>query len=98
MSDDFQIDQMPSPAQAVFDSTRAKLLFQSDVFRARASFGPRGIVELELPWFKPTTKCCSRNHALATSVESPGGLLEIQRREQEILEYLSRDLEQPMAS
>jgi hypothetical protein len=30
---------MPAPAQAVFDSTRAKLLFESDVFWGRASIG-----------------------------------------------------------
>lgn len=40
MSDDFEVEQMPALAQAVFDSTRAKLLFESDVFWARASIGP----------------------------------------------------------
>jgi hypothetical protein len=39
MSDDFEVEQMSAPAQAVFDSTRAKLLFESDVFWARASIG-----------------------------------------------------------
>ena len=39
MSDEFEVDRMPIPAQAVFDSTRAKLLFESDVFWARASIG-----------------------------------------------------------
>ena len=39
MSDDFEVDQMSAPAQAVFDSTRAKLLFESGVFWARASIG-----------------------------------------------------------
>jgi hypothetical protein len=39
MSEDFEVDRMSGPAQAVFDSTRAKLLFESDVFWARASIG-----------------------------------------------------------
>lgn len=39
MSEDFEVDRMPAPAQAVFDTTRAKLLFESDVFWARASIG-----------------------------------------------------------
>jgi hypothetical protein len=39
MSDDFEVDQMSAPAQVIFDCTRAKLLFESDVFRARASIG-----------------------------------------------------------
>lgn len=39
MSDDFAVEQMSASAQAVFDSTRAKLLFESDVFWARASIG-----------------------------------------------------------
>jgi hypothetical protein len=39
MSEDFEVDQMPARAQAVFDSTRAKLLFETDVFWARASIG-----------------------------------------------------------
>jgi len=39
MSEDFEVDRMPAPAQAVFDFSRAKLLFESDVFWARASIG-----------------------------------------------------------
>ncbi len=39
MSEDFEVDRISAPAQAVFDSTRAKLLFESDVFWARASIG-----------------------------------------------------------
>ena len=39
MSEDFDVDRMPAPALAVFDSTRAKLLFEADVFWARASIG-----------------------------------------------------------
>jgi len=34
MSEDFEVDRLAVSAQAVFDSTRAKLLFESDVFWA----------------------------------------------------------------
>jgi hypothetical protein len=39
MDDDFEVELVPAPAQAVFDSVRARLLFESDVFWARASIG-----------------------------------------------------------
>jgi hypothetical protein len=39
MDEDFEVDGIADPAQAVFDSVRAKLLFESDVFWARASIG-----------------------------------------------------------
>jgi hypothetical protein len=39
MAEDFEVDGVAAPAQAVFDSVRAKLLFESDVFWARASIG-----------------------------------------------------------
>ena len=39
MDEDFEFDCVAAPAQAVFDSVRAKLLFESDVFWARASIG-----------------------------------------------------------
>lgn len=39
MDEDFEVDGVAAPAQTVFDSARAKLLFQSDVFWARASIG-----------------------------------------------------------
>lgn len=39
MSENFEADRMSARAQAVFDSTRAKLLFEADVFWARASIG-----------------------------------------------------------
>jgi hypothetical protein len=39
MDEDFEVDRIAAPAQAVFDSVRAKLLFESDVFWARASIG-----------------------------------------------------------
>jgi hypothetical protein len=39
MDEDFEAARMPAAAQAVFDSVRAKLLFESDVFWARVSIG-----------------------------------------------------------
>ena len=39
MDEDFEVERIGVPAQAVFDSVRAKLLFESDVFWARASIG-----------------------------------------------------------
>jgi hypothetical protein len=43
MSHDFQVDRLATPARAVFDSTRAKLQFESDVFWARASIGDEAL-------------------------------------------------------
>ena len=39
MAEDFEVDAIAEPAREVFDSTRAKLRFESDVFWARASIG-----------------------------------------------------------
>jgi hypothetical protein len=39
MDADFEVDGIAVPAQPVFDSVRAKLLVESDVFWARASIG-----------------------------------------------------------
>lgn len=39
MDESFEVDFLPPPARAVFDSVWAKLLFESDVFWARASIG-----------------------------------------------------------
>jgi predicted nucleotidyltransferase len=39
MEEDFEVDRIDATAQAVFDSVRAKLLFESDVFWARSSIG-----------------------------------------------------------
>jgi hypothetical protein len=39
MDEDFEVERIAAPAQVVFDSIRAKLLFESDVFWARASIG-----------------------------------------------------------
>jgi hypothetical protein len=41
MDADFEVDEIAAPAQAVFDSVRARLLFESDVFWARASIGQK---------------------------------------------------------
>ena len=40
MDEDFEVDGLAALAQAVFDSVRAKLMFESDVFWARSSIGP----------------------------------------------------------
>ena len=39
MGDDFVVDEVGGPARDVFDSVRAKLLFEADVFWARSSIG-----------------------------------------------------------
>jgi hypothetical protein len=40
MDEDFEVERLAAPAQAIFDSVRAKLMFESDVFWARSSIGP----------------------------------------------------------
>ena len=39
MDEDFEVERIATPAGEIFDSTRAKLRFESDVFWARASIG-----------------------------------------------------------
>jgi len=39
MGEDFEVDQIAKSAQAVFDTVQAKLVFEADVFWARASIG-----------------------------------------------------------
>jgi hypothetical protein len=39
MDEGFEVDQIARPSRVVFDSVRAKLLFESDVFWARATIG-----------------------------------------------------------
>jgi hypothetical protein len=39
MDEEFEVDGIEVKAQAAFDSTRARLLFEADVFWARASIG-----------------------------------------------------------
>ncbi len=43
MSEDSEVDRLAASAQTTFDSTRAKLLFESDVFWARASIGDEAL-------------------------------------------------------
>jgi len=133
MSEGFEVDRLAAPAQAVFDSTRARLLFESDVFLSTCLDRRRGARSLaeHLSNFQNLSKarycgigaaviqtddqmlvaqqCVSNLRRIlpeARKVHSPRDysrmaepiLLEVQQREQEILEYLSRDLEQPIAS
>jgi len=39
LDEEFEVQYLPVAAQAVFDSVRARLLYESDVFWARASIG-----------------------------------------------------------
>ena len=39
MDEDFEVERIAPPAREVFDFTRAKLRFESDVFWARVSIG-----------------------------------------------------------
>jgi hypothetical protein len=39
LDEDFAVEDFPSAVQSVFDSVRARLLYESDVFWARASIG-----------------------------------------------------------
>ena len=39
MAEDFEVEELAAPAQIVFDSVRAKLMFESDVFWSRSSIG-----------------------------------------------------------
>ena len=39
MDEDFEVERTAAPARVVFDSVQAKLLFESDVFWARATIG-----------------------------------------------------------
>ena len=51
VDEDFEVDGIAAPAQAVFDSVRAKLLFESDVFWARSSIG-RELLDLWLDTYR----------------------------------------------
>jgi hypothetical protein len=51
MEDDFEVDSIAAAAQAIFDSARAKLLFESDVFWARSSIG-RELLDLWLETYQ----------------------------------------------
>ena len=43
MAEDSEVEAAAAPAQAVFDSARARLLFEADVFWARASIGQEAL-------------------------------------------------------
>ena len=51
MDDDFEVEGIAVEAQAVFDSVRARLLFESYVFWARASIGDK-ILQLWLETYQ----------------------------------------------
>ena len=51
MGEDFEVDRIVAQAQAVFDSVRAKLLFEADVFWARSSIGDE-LLELWLETYQ----------------------------------------------
>jgi hypothetical protein len=51
MDEDFEVDATSAPAQAVFDSVKAKLLFDADVFWARSSIG-RELLDLWLETYQ----------------------------------------------
>jgi hypothetical protein len=51
MGEDFEVDGVAAPAHAVFDSVRAKLLFECDVFWARSSIG-RELLDLWLETYQ----------------------------------------------
>jgi len=67
MDDDFEIESIAVPAQAVFDSVRAKLLFESDVFWARASIGDE-MLDLWLDTYQITRSFSKRG---TVEVERP---------------------------
>ena len=133
MSEEFEVDRLTSPAQDAFDATLAKLRFEADVFRARASIS-HDALDLWLDTYQVSrsfskTRYCGIGVAVIqiddemllaqqcvanlrrvllearkvhprrdyTRMTEPI-LLEIQQREQEILEYLTRDLEHQVTS
>jgi hypothetical protein len=49
--EDFEVDGVAAPAQVVFDSVQAKLLFEADVFWARSSIG-REVLDLWLDTYQ----------------------------------------------
>ena len=40
MDEDFEVDAVDAASRAIFDSVRARLMFEADVFWVRASIGP----------------------------------------------------------
>jgi len=39
LDQDFEVDAVAAPSQAIFDSLQVKMLYQSGIFRARTSIG-----------------------------------------------------------
>jgi predicted nucleotidyltransferase len=65
MDEDFEVDLIDAAAQAVFDSVRARLLFESDVFWARSSIG-RELLDLWLETYQ--TSRSFRKHGIVELV------------------------------
>jgi hypothetical protein len=112
MDDDFEVDGIPAPAQAVFDSVRPKLLERNagavvghlSNLQKLSETRYRGGDQMLL-----AQQCIANLRGIlleARKVHSSQDyarmaepiLLEIQQREQEIIEFFSREIEQPMAS
>lgn len=111
MDEDFEADGVTAPRQAVFDSVLVKLLVESDVFRARGTrYCGTGAAVIQTDDQMLLAQRCIANPRsilqVARKVHSRQDytrmaqpiLLEVQQRAQVILEYLSGDLEQPIAS
>ncbi len=119
MDEDFEVERVTPPSREVFDSTRAKLRFESDVFWARVSLAPdlsktrycgTGADVIQTDDQVLLAQQCVANlrrillearkvHSARDYLRlSEPILLDVQQREQEILEYLSGSLEQPLAS
>jgi hypothetical protein len=59
MDETFEVDQAPPEAHAVFDSGRAKLLFEADVFWARVSIGD-DVLRVWLDTYQISRECRKR--------------------------------------
>jgi hypothetical protein len=53
MNEDFEVERVPIAARTAFDPIRSKLLFESDVFWARASIGEE-VLRLWLETYQTT--------------------------------------------
>jgi hypothetical protein len=63
MSADFEVDQIAEPARAIFESVKARLTFEADLFLARASIGE----DMLGPWLE--TQQTSRTFTKRSIVE-----------------------------
>ena len=73
MDDDFEVDGMAGPAQDVFDSVRAKLRFESDVFWARASIG-KEVLDLWLDTYQ-TSKSFRKRGIVESVIQTDDQML-----------------------